>query len=204
VSPTVRTLLALVALAALGGCPGLLGGQAPPALFMLRPVWAPIPGTSSADQITVAVPDAPEGLDSPRIALSRDPLSLDYFADAAWTDRAPVMLQGLLVEALQTSGRLRGVGRDSAGLRSDYLLVPELRDFEARYTLDVHPPEIVVRMTVHLERMPAREMVGQLDVTETAPAARNDIGSVVSAYNQAVGAAITRIAGWTVETTGRK
>ncbi len=201
---THRLLIGLIALATLAGCSGLLGGQAPPALYTLRPTVTALPGSRSGDQVTVAVPDAPDALDTPRIVLSRDPLSLDYYADAAWSDRAPVMLQSLLVEALQATGRVRGVGRDTAGLHTDYVLVPELRDFEARYAAEDRPPEVVVRLTVHLEHMPDREMVGQLDVTETAQAGHNDIRSIVGAYNQAVGAILTRVAGWTVETAARK
>ena len=39
-----------------------------------------------------------DAADTTRVALSRSPTTLGYFANAAWGDRAPVMVQGLSIE----------------------------------------------------------------------------------------------------------
>src|ERR1043166_7445800 len=72
---------------------------------------------------------------------------MDYYAHAQWTDRAPLLLQGLLVEAFEKSQRIAAVGRESAGIRSDYILQSELHDFEAYYAVPDTPPKIRVSLS---------------------------------------------------------
>ena len=63
----------------------------------------------------------------------RSPTTIDYFANAAWSDRAPAMVQSLLIESFEQTGKIISVSRDLAVLRADYILMSELRRFEARY-----------------------------------------------------------------------
>jgi cholesterol transport system auxiliary component len=81
----------------------------------------------------VGAPDAPASLDTERIALSRTPNTMDYFANAAWSDRVPVLVQRLLIQTFDASNRIVAVDRDTTGLENDYVLQTEIRDFEARY-----------------------------------------------------------------------
>ena len=67
--------------------------------------------------MTVAEPEAAASLDTPRIALSRTATTMEYFANAAWNDRVPLLVQGLLIQALDNSGRILGVGRDNPQCR---------------------------------------------------------------------------------------
>ncbi len=67
-------------------------------------------------QLVIASPTAPAGLDTERIALSRAPLSLDYFADAQWADRMPFLVQTALVEGFEKSAAIPAVGPDNGGL----------------------------------------------------------------------------------------
>ncbi len=65
------------------------------------------------------------------------PTSADYYANAAWTDRAPLMIQTLLVESLENSRRIVGVGRDPLSVRPTYVLQSELREFQAEYFVNL-------------------------------------------------------------------
>ncbi len=42
-------------------------------------------------RLAVATPDAPASLDTARSALTRSATTMDYFANAAWNDRIPLM-----------------------------------------------------------------------------------------------------------------
>jgi len=186
----------------LAGC-SLLVPQSPPQLYRLTmriddaPHQPLGPGPPLHGQLVIVVPEAPHSLDTDRIALTRNRTTLDYFAGSAWTDRAPGLLQGLLVQAFENSGRIVAVGSDSMDLTPDYLLETELRDFEAHYaeTSD-QPPTIAVTVDVKLVKMPDRRIIAGILAAENAPAPRNDLDGIVVAFDIAVGRVLARIVEW--------
>jgi cholesterol transport system auxiliary component len=191
---------------ALGAAVGLAGcstfAPAPPSLYVLQPKTTYDTNLPTANyQLVVTVPDSPQSLDSARIALARSPTTIDYFASSAWTDRAPVMVQDLLVESFENTKKIVSVGRDTSGLRADYVLVTDLRDFEARYYQGTdRPPQVRVRLTAKLIKMPEREIIGGLDAIKVSDAERNDIDSIVGAFGEATGNAMKMIVQWTLRT----
>src|SRR5512138_411961 len=52
-------------------------------------------------QLVVGTPVASADLDTTRIALTRSPGVIEYFAKGAWADNAPVLLQGKLIESFE-------------------------------------------------------------------------------------------------------
>lgn len=183
----------------LAGC-DLLIGQSAPQLYRLTPQ----PGVAAdapfvRRQLVVDAPVAPQSLDTVRIALTRGRTKLDYYANSAWTDRAPVLLQGVLVEAFENSGRIAAVARDAGSLTPDYALETELRDFEARDDGTAkQSPTVVVRLIVKLVKTPERQLVGDMQVTEMALAQGDSLDSVVEAFDVAVGKALGQIVPWTL------
>ncbi len=196
---TRRRILLGSSAALLAGCTPLLGGGDPPHLYRLSPATSFVPGLPAAKlQLVVAAPQALQSLDTERILLARNQTSLDYFAGSAWADRAPLMIQGLLVESFENSGRIEAVGRDTGDLRSDAMLLPELRDFEARYDAPDQPPTIVVRLGVKLVRMPNRQIIGTAAPERQGKAARNDIDSIVTAFNDTLAPVLEEIVEWSL------
>jgi cholesterol transport system auxiliary component len=191
--------LAVVGLA-LQGCAVLSGGGPPPDLYHLT-----APTRFSADlpnvgfQLLVDIPTAPAGIDTSLIAVGQRGGKITYFAGSNWVDRAPVMLQSLIVEALENSRRIMAVGRDAVGLRADYVLMTELRAFEADY--GGAPPKssaarIQVRMSAKLVRMPGRSIVAAESFEADALATGSGFGEVVAAFDEATGDILTRLAEW--------
>lgn len=176
----------------LSGC-SVLRGPAIPQLYVLRPQVPAPAGPRVAWRLAIAAPDAVASLDTPRIALTRSATTMDYFANAAWTDRVPLLLQRQLIQAFDSSGRILSVDRDTSGLEADYLLQTEIRDFQARYDTPDGAPQIVITIQAKLARMPQREIAANLNITQQTNAAANDLDSIVVAFNQAAGAAITQI-----------
>jgi len=195
-----RLVLAVLALTP-ASCSGLLPqGAAPPKLYTLTPASDfPADGIRVSWQLLVDVPASPAALDSERIALSRGPTTIDYFADAAWTDRAPLMLQSLLVQSFENSGRIGAIARESLALRADYILLAEVRDFEAEYA-GAAAPVAHLQLGVKLIRMPDRAIVAQQRFDATAPAAANQMPAIVEAFNTAFHQAARQIVDWTLAT----
>ena len=177
---------------ALSGC-SVLQGPAISQLYVLRPQVPMAMGPRVNWRLAVAAPDAVASLDTARIALARSPTTMDYFANAAWTDRLTLIVQRQLIEAFDTSGRIVSVDRDTSGLEADFVLQTEIRDFQARYDAPDGAPQIVVSIQAKLARMPQREIAASLNATQQSAAAANDINSIVVAFNQACGAAIGQI-----------
>jgi len=190
---------AIVGAAAFGlmGC-SVLRGPAIPQLYVLRPQVPAAMGPRVGWRLAVATPDAVASLDTARIALTRSTTTMDYFANAAWTDRITLILQRQLIAAFDSTGRILSVDRDTSGLEADYVLQTEVRDFQARYDAAGGAPQIVVTIQAKVARMPQREIAANLSATQQMMAAANDIDSIVVAFNQATGAAIGQIVAGTL------
>jgi len=198
-----RALLRLAALAlvpAATACTGLIPGTgAPPQLYVLtRKSTFPADLPRVSRQLLVDAPIAPAEIDTARVALTRSPTTIDYFANATWSDRAPAMVQSLLIESFEQSGKILSVARDSAVLRADYILMPELRRFEARYQNGEAPPTVLVRLLVRLVKMPERMIIGEDLAEGRETAAANNMDAIVEAYDEALGSVMKRLVSWTL------
>jgi cholesterol transport system auxiliary component len=203
-----RALLRLAALAlvpAAAGCSSLIPGTGtPPQIYVLmRKTTFPPDLPSISRQLLVDIPVAPAEIDTTRVALTRSPTTIDYFANAAWSDRAPAMVQSLLIESFEQTGKIVSVARDSAVLRADYILMPELRRFEARYENGDAPPVVLVRLLVRLIKMPERTIIGDEIAEGREPAARNSMDAIIEAYNEALGSVMKRLVTWTLRRMGQ-
>ena len=191
--PRRTFLLALPA--GLAACSGPLGGGSPPQLYTLSPVkdFPPnLPRTTA--QLLVEAPSAPGGLDTERIALMKTAISVDYFAGAAWTDRAPKMVQDLLVESFENTGKIAAIDRESLALRADFVLEPDLRDFTAIYD----GPTVRVRLGLKLVRLPEKQIVGIHTAAADAPSSENSVPAVVQAFNTALHQVVADAVAWTL------
>jgi cholesterol transport system auxiliary component len=199
---TRRKFLGLAGLAGVGATAGcqLPGSGDPPQLFTLTPKSNFAGDLPRADwQLAVEMPVASGGIDTSRIALARSPVTLDYFARANWTDTAPRMVQTLLVESFENTGRIVAVGRESSSLRPDYLLKVDLREFQAELRANA-PPVARVRLAVRLVRLPERTVVASFAHETQQTAGSSDIHNVVLAFDEALGAAMRRVVEWTLRT----
>jgi cholesterol transport system auxiliary component len=199
---TRRKFLGLAGLAGVGATSGcqLPGSGDPPQLFTLTPKSNFAGDLPRADwQLAVEMPVASGGIDTSRIALARSPVTLDYFARANWTDTAPRMVQTLLVESFENTGRIVAVGRESSSLRPDYLLKVDLREFQAELRANA-PPVARVRLAVRLVRLPERTVVASFAHEAQQTAGSSDIHNVVLAFDEALGAAMRRVVEWTLRT----
>lgn len=195
-----RVWLAAVLALALGACGLKLPGEGPPPrLFTLNPKTTFDPTLPKVTwQLTIETPTAPASLETVRIALRRNSLELQYYANAAWTDRVPAMVQTLLIESFENSGKIVSVGRESVGLRADYSLRTDIRHFE----VETGPEGAAarVRLVAKLVKMPEREIIGDRICEYMGPAGKDSLETVVEAYNEVLGRCMRRIVEWTLRT----
>lgn len=204
ISPTLdrrHLLLGAGTLVLLAGCGGgdLLGPGKAPQLYLLNPTYGPAEGPGVNWALNIASPNAADNLDSSRIALFNPPARMDYYANAAWPDRLPRLVQSALVQAFEQSGKIPSVAPDDAGLRSDYMLQTEIRDFNAIYDVPDGTPRVKVRIMAKLVRTHARDIVQAQEFSQEAPAGANSVDNVVIAASQALSTVLKQIVEWTLK-----
>jgi cholesterol transport system auxiliary component len=203
-----RRLLGAGLLAPLGpaltACESLLPGSGPPPrLFELTPKTTFRDGLPMVDwQLGLELPFAATSLNTTRIALQNTPTEVEYYARASWTDRAPLMVQTVMIQSFEASGGIVAVGREAVALRADYLLRTELRKFEAEYFDEgravTGAPLVRVRINAKLVAMPRRSIVGAKDFEATWRASTNQIDAVVDAFDEALGKVLKNLVEWTL------
>ena len=198
----LKVFAAVYLAVALSGCEGLvptLGG--PPAnLYTLTPkntFTKELQGVRW--QLVVDEPLASGGLNIDRIALRHSPTELKYFARARWTERAPRMVQTLMVESFENSGAIVAVGRKAIGLRSDYNLITELREFQAEYFESDGVPTVRVRLNAKLVKQPRRAIVASRTFESTIKSEGKAMRHVIRAFDQALGKVLRHTVQWTIK-----
>ena len=196
--PALCAVAGAVLLLGLAACSTL--NPTAPQLYTLTPRASIGPGPKADWQLLVETPAAAAGIDTPRIALARTPTSLDYFADVSWADRAPNMVQGLIVQTFEDSGRIVSVGRDTVGLRSDYVLKSELRDFQAEYATPgaALPDRVHVRLSAKLVAMPRRTIEAGETFEASAPVRGRSFTDIVAAFDEALGRVTGDLVTWSL------
>ena len=184
---------------AAAGCVNLApGGKEPARLFTLSPKSTfakQLPTTGW--HLNVDIPSAGSMLGSPKIALRKSAFALDYYARATWIDRAPAMVQTLLVESFSNTGKIVSVTGQALAPRADYALVTELREFQAEYDGD-GPPAVRVRINAKLVQLPRRTMVAATSAERVERAKGTDLDSIINAFDEALGRVMRRIVEWTL------
>lgn len=199
-----KSLIAL--LLVLGGCTSIIPGadRKPPQLYELRPTGsfaANLPRIRA--QLLVEAPSASASLRSNRIAIKMQPTKLDYLADSEWTDLATNLVQTLLVESFDNSRRIAGVARQGSGLRTDFLLKSDLREFHAEMYKGV-PARIRIRLHVRLVRWNDRDIVASRTFEAAQPLASESNEAIVVGFDSALGTVLQQVVEWSLRQMQRR
>lgn len=199
----------------LTGCAPLLGGSGTPSVLydLDAPTAFDAGPVDAAPVIVVEEPVADRALDSDRIAIRTDAHAIRYLAGVRWADRAPRLLQGLMVETFENAGLAHAAGRQTLAVPADLVLVSELRDFEARLPgagsagagsagagtaggETAAAPVVHVRLAAKLVSPRTRKVVAARRFEAHARAESDRPGDVVGALNAATGQVLTALAAW--------
>lgn len=187
-----RRVVAIMAIAfLLTGC--LLGSGGDKRYRLLAPEVDPAVGGQHAPADTVLAisrPHTDRTRDSSRVLVRRG-RSLMPWPGVAWIDRAPEVLQGLLVETLD--GRVATVGRHGSVPR-DYRLDLDLRRFELVERGEGLSAELVLAARLVDA---SGELVAATTVVERGhSAASSSIDDALAALEDALGSGIGQLADW--------
>ncbi len=195
---------ALSAIAALAsGCAGLQTLSAATVrtdLYDLTPkstFAADLPRVRS--QIVVDEPTAGSYINTDKVAVKVGDYKVEYFPVARWVDRAPKMVQKLLVESLENTGVVDAVGQEAIGLSADYTLIIDLREFQAHTVRDPgQPMEINVRLNIKIVQEPDGLIIASESFGRTETAKTEAMLDVVAAFDETLGKSMRDAVEWSV------
>ena len=182
---------------AASGC-GLSGGSASRQFTLTAVANFPRELAPVRWSLVVDEPTAARQLDTSRIALMSGPLRVEYYADVEWTDDAPAMVQLLLIQSFQNTGRLPAVAPSRQTLATDFLLLSNLRKFQMEKNASGAPQAAVVLETTLL-RMPHRLPVATARFEKAIPVGGDSVDAVTAAFDASLGDVMRHVVDWTLQ-----
>ncbi|MGA9420962.1 MAG: ABC-type transport auxiliary lipoprotein family protein [Rhodanobacteraceae bacterium] len=192
----MRHLTSLVLIALLTACSTLGGRHESYAVYAPRSA----PGTRSdakpvAWQLLVQTPIASDALNTDRIAVMPSAGVFQVYPHARWRDPAPKLVQGLLIQAFEDSGRIVGVAGADSGLHADFMLALELRSFEIEYADGA--PHAMIRLTAKLVDYSSSRVLATRAFAADVPAAGSSAADAASGIGQALNHLLPEVVAWT-------
>lgn len=199
----------ITVLSMLGGCSalGALSDVSTPLdVYDLRaPSGAPVvQGSTLARDVVVEIPTTSGVLNTDRIMIRPDALQAQYLPGVRWGDEVPVMMQTLMLRALENTNGLRYVGRRPLAGSGDFAIVTELVDFQAELSADGLTSIVSIRMTSRLVRERDASIVASRTFTAQQAASSTETPALIQAFDRAADAVLIDFADWTMTSLGRR
>lgn len=181
---------------ALGACLPLGGSRGALDVASVFSRVSAMPGEPARWQLVIDEPMAIDPLTSARIAVKPDDSTYGVLRGTRWSDSATEMMQTVLVHAFEDSGRMVGVGPTSAGVRGDFILMTELRDFQAEY--DGQAPAARVTLSIKLVRATSNDVLVAHVFSQRVPFEGSGTPAVVAAFQRALDQLLPEVVEWTL------
>lgn len=196
---SLKVLAALPIAGFAAACSNLVPGQGPPpSLYRLTPKSSFRQDLPAVEwQLVLEPPVANGSLNTTRIALQRSPIRMEFYASSGWVDQAPIMVQTLMVESFENSGKIVSVARETGGLRADFVLKTELREFQTIY-YRTGQPEALVGINAKLIQLPQRTIIASQNFEQSAPASTDQIDNIIVAFDEALDKVLRGLVEWTL------
>lgn len=184
---------------ALASCVSFSGEERPIHTFLLSldssAGKAPIPeGKPGAGILVVNVPVARPGFETPRMAYTKRPYEISYYAAHQWADSPSQMLTPLLVQALERTGYWRAVVPMPTSVRGDHRVdidqVELIQDFLQK------PSQVRVMLRMQIIKLPDYLVLGTRLFDMVEEALSDDAYGGAVAGNKAVERLVKEVAGW--------
>jgi len=178
-------------------------GSGPPAhQFTLTPVPSFPRGLPPVKwSLVIDEPTAAHQLDTSRIALMSGQFRVEYYAEVEWTDSAPAMVQLLLMQSFQNTGRLPVVAPTRQTLATDFLLLSNLRKFQVENDASGTPQATVI-LEATLLKMPRRTPVATARFEKATSINSKSTETVTAAFDASLGDVMRRVVDWTIQQGG--
>lgn len=174
------------------------GGQAKPGIYTLSAFEKALCDAPTHPQIAIPEPTAPMAFNSDRVVIMGDPPEDAPFQQAQFTDNAPAVIQGKLIESLENTKCFAAVGRPAFDSpESSAQLQAEVR----RFSVTMKPtPTADVEMALKIAA-PNGKITDQRVFHENAPLAATDAPSAVEALDAAFGKLLAEAVPWLASLT---
>ncbi len=152
-------------------------------------------------QIVIEEPTATAAVNSDQIAVLPTPLQVQYLPRARWVDRAPNLVQELLIESFENSGKVAAVGRSTVGLRADYVVFTDLREFQARVVTDesgAERLEVQVRLNIKIVDALEDHIIASNSFEEIEQPAGDAALELAAAFDEALGDTMRDAVEWSI------
>jgi len=199
-----KLFLAALCAAPLGACALADVASSPaPNLYVLTAAHSQ-PGENmgqTSAQLLVDEFSAASVIDTSRIVFQPGDNEIKYYKDARWSDSVPRMIQDLLVETLQNTGRFAAVAEAGSELRSDFKLMGDIRSFGA--VENANGTNVRVALLVQLVRASDRSIVSSRSFSSTVAPVGSGMGPVIAAYDAAMRQVLNEVSLWTLDEAAR-
>lgn len=189
---TARLLLCLCTALALAGCSR---GEQIEAIYQMSALPQPAAPSATTAQILVPEPRALEALATNKIAVKPTAITLSYYPSVALEDSAPKVLQRILLDTFQNTGRVRAVGLPGQSLLINYQVVTEVRAFQAEtYEGDRARVEVAVKLLDDSNGRVVRDRI----FTTVVPMSGDGAESAAIGLNEAAQRLASDVVAWTL------
>ncbi|WP_298432468.1 ABC-type transport auxiliary lipoprotein family protein [uncultured Jannaschia sp.] len=168
-----------------------------------RPTFelTPVPGRSGARRaltLAVVLPDAPAAIDTDRILVKPDPLSVAYLPDAHWTEPVPALVQSLVIRSVAATGRVGHIGAAEGGPVPDVALILRIDAFQAEPTDGIAEIAVRIALSATLIRDRDQRLIASREFSGTAVAPSEAPVDLIPAFQRAIDGILPALADWTV------
>ncbi|MEL6365688.1 MAG: ABC-type transport auxiliary lipoprotein family protein, partial [Pseudomonadota bacterium] len=151
----------------LSACVSVLPETPPPApRFTLDAPTPRFDGVPVAATIAVERPSSLAALDTTAVAIVKDGYRVAYHRDLEWSDRAPRLVETMIIRTLENTDLFPNAGRRTKVGAARYRLYTDIRAFE-----QVDEPERAARIALRVSLLDTRsgDIVGALLIDELEP-----------------------------------
>lgn len=202
-APRLALILLLAALPGCGAVSALNDAATPLDAFELRaPRDLPQAARMSARSLSVELPTTTGTLDTDRILVRPNPVQAQYLPGARWADKAPLMVQTVLVRAFEDTGALAYVGRRPLGGQGDVALVSEITDYQVEVAPSAEGAEIRLRLVARMVREADARVIARRTFTASAPVASLETLDLVQGFSAASDSLTRDMVLWGLGTMG--
>ena len=135
--------------------------------------------------LTITYPQAPDTLNTSRIALIDQNGRLDYFAGMRWADFLPGNIQSALISSFSALGSFQSVSSDDTIDRSRLTLESEIKTFEAVYHAGDPVPEANIEIMFTLREGNNLHVKKQFTVSAKMKAEADNADAIDRAFEKA-------------------
>lgn len=141
--------------------------------------------------LAVNEPHARPGFDTRRMAYTRRPYEIEYFARNQWVDAPARMLAPILLSTMERSGLFRSVVAASSGLDADLRLDTELVRLEQDFATT--PSRVRITLRAQLVDLRRGKVLATRTFDGTEPASADDPYGGVAAANKVLATMLPQI-----------